>query len=303
MEQHGISFSIIIPLYNKEQYIFDTIDSVLKQTYNNYEIIVVNDSSTDNSLSVVQSFGSRKLKVYTRPNGGVSKTRNYGITKAKNDYICFLDADDVWDNCYLENLVSIIMRFPKSGFITGAYYYCNNEINNISYIVSLKNKPTTFSSAIDFFKESSLNKRIIALTSCVCVKRDLLESMNEYFKEGIRIGEDADMWFRVALKTSVVYYNTPYLYYRGNTDNSLGNSYITSLKYTFPYWQWYHLKSSNKYKNYVTTLMIYTTAKHFYINNKFSQSISILSKCKGLFLMHNRILLHLKCIFSLLFNN
>lgn len=77
-----INFSVVIPLFNKEDYIYDTIQSVLQQTYSDYEVIVVNDSSTDNSLEVVNSIDSSKIKVYTIPNSGVSEARNYGLAMA-----------------------------------------------------------------------------------------------------------------------------------------------------------------------------------------------------------------------------
>lgn len=95
-------FSIIIPLYNKADYVAETLRSVLNQTYNYYEVIVVNDSSTDNSLEIVSSFHDKRIHVYTKKNEGVSAARNYGIMHAKHDYIAFLDADDIWDIDYLE---------------------------------------------------------------------------------------------------------------------------------------------------------------------------------------------------------
>ena len=83
-------FSVVIPLYNKRDYIKETIESVLLQTYTDFEIIAVNDSSTDDSLAIVQSFNDSRIRIYTKPNGGVSDTRNYGLKKALGEYICFL---------------------------------------------------------------------------------------------------------------------------------------------------------------------------------------------------------------------
>ena len=95
-------FSIIIPLYNKADYIAETLKSVLNQTYCDYEVIVVNDSSTDNSLEVASSFQDERIHIYTKENEGVSAARNYGIMHAKYDYIAFLDADDWWENEKIE---------------------------------------------------------------------------------------------------------------------------------------------------------------------------------------------------------
>ena len=109
-------FSVVIPLYNKRDYIKETIESVLLQTYTDFEIIVVNDSSTDDSLAIVQSFNDSRIRIYTKPNGGVSDTRNYGLKKALGEYICFLDADDLWTSEYLYNLHCIILKYPFAVF-------------------------------------------------------------------------------------------------------------------------------------------------------------------------------------------
>ena len=121
-------FSIIIPLYNKANYITKTIQCVLKQTVQSFEIIIVNDSSTDNSLNIVSNIQDERITIYTKPNGGVSSARNYGIKKAKFDYIVFLDADDLWEEDFLSSINQLIQRYPQAGM------YCTgfNKIINIS---------------------------------------------------------------------------------------------------------------------------------------------------------------------------
>jgi glycosyltransferase involved in cell wall biosynthesis len=89
-------FSVIIPIYNKEKDVETTIKSVLNQTYVDYEVILVDDGSTDNSLNIVNAIEDDRIQIFTKQNEGVSKTRNYGITKSKAEYIAFLDADDYW---------------------------------------------------------------------------------------------------------------------------------------------------------------------------------------------------------------
>ena len=100
MEQ--ILFSVIIPLYNKQDYITRTINSVLNQTYQNFEIIVVDDGSTDKSLSVVKTIKDKRIKVFSQKNLGVSNARNKGIKQSKGNYIAFLDADDEFLPRYLD---------------------------------------------------------------------------------------------------------------------------------------------------------------------------------------------------------
>lgn len=90
-----IKLSVIIPLYNKEKYIATTVNSVLQQSFKDFEIVVVNDGSTDISLSIVESISDQRIRLINKQNEGVSATRNRGIQEAKGDYIMFLDADDV----------------------------------------------------------------------------------------------------------------------------------------------------------------------------------------------------------------
>ena len=103
--------SVIIPLYNKEKSIVHTIQSVLKQTYTNYEIIIVDDGSTDKSASIVDRIVKEfkdQVRIIRKKNGGVSSARNIGIKEAKYDYIALLDGDDLWDKHYLEEQMKMI---------------------------------------------------------------------------------------------------------------------------------------------------------------------------------------------------
>lgn len=105
-------FSIIIPLYNKEKFIGKSVSSVLNQTYRNFELIIVDDGSTDNSLDIVKSFSDARISICSKPNGGVSSARNFGIRKAHTDWIMFLDADDELYPKALENFNDGIKRHP-----------------------------------------------------------------------------------------------------------------------------------------------------------------------------------------------
>src|SRR5690554_7052561 len=97
-------FSVVIPLYNKELSINNTIQSVLNQTFQDYEIVVVNDGSTDKSLEVVKQINDFRIRIINKLNGGVSSARNRGIEESKFDWIAFLDGDDLWMENHLEIL-------------------------------------------------------------------------------------------------------------------------------------------------------------------------------------------------------
>ena len=104
-------FSVIIPLYNKEKYIKNTLKNVLKQTFKNFEIIIINDGSTDNSLKEAQLVSDNRITIYTQKNSGVSDARNFGIKKARGEYIALLDADDIWNTNHLEEHYNSINQF------------------------------------------------------------------------------------------------------------------------------------------------------------------------------------------------
>ncbi len=125
--------SVVIPLYNKEKSVVATLQSVLAQTYRDYEVIIVDDGSTDQSLRVVheyiQNLDSKKRKRFTlisQLNYGVSAARNAGILAAKGEYVTFLDADDLWTIDYLETLVTLIKDFPNAGLYAIGYRVINS---------------------------------------------------------------------------------------------------------------------------------------------------------------------------------
>ena len=103
-------FSVIIPLYNKAPYVARAIDSVLAQSFKDYELIIMDDGSKDDSFEIVSNSieGRQNCHLYRQENAGVSMARNNGVAASKGDYLCFLDADDWWDSCFLEEMSKLI---------------------------------------------------------------------------------------------------------------------------------------------------------------------------------------------------
>ena len=124
-------FSVIIPLYNKEDYIKNTLKSVFNQSFQDFEVIIVDDGSTDKSLQIVKQFIDDRLKVYIQKNQGVSVARNFGIEKAKSEYIALLDADDLWYENHLFELKKLIEIFPDAGL-----FCTNHEIKRSPHLVT-----------------------------------------------------------------------------------------------------------------------------------------------------------------------
>lgn len=227
-------FSIIIPLYNKESYIEDTLKSVLHQSYTNYEIIIVNDGSTDESAAKVLGFKDSRIRFYSIKNQGVSVARNFGIEKSKGELIAFLDADDLWTVEHLETLKTLIQNFPNSGIYASRYQlvYNNRKIS----IPQFKGISANFCGIVPDYFNASLNHPI-ATSSSIAIPKYIFEKIG-YFKSTISSGQDVDMWIRIASKYPVAISNKITASYLHYIENSLSKTPILEKK----------LKDFNDYK-------------------------------------------------------
>lgn len=291
-------FSIVIPLFNKEKFIAETLHSVVLQSYHDYEVIIVNDSSTDNSLAIAQTFEvDKRFKVYTKLNGGVSDARNFGIEKAAGKYICFLDADDIWEKTYLQEVYRLIYKYPDNDVFCLGYSFFNNVIEDTYAKFNLRKYIKTDDTVIDFFRYSVLRKGSIALTSAVVISRSLIESKQLKFKTGCSMGEDVDFWVRACASKDIVYCNKTLMFYRCSCEDSLTSWGISSISRSYAYWNWYSIMSSSSYKDKFTTRMLYTTAK---MGLKTHEGLLIrrcLLKIEGSYLFISRIILFIRSFF------
>jgi glycosyltransferase involved in cell wall biosynthesis len=207
-----IEFSVIIPLYNKEKSIYSTIESVLNQTYPNFELIIVNDGSTDQSLEAAKSFNDSRIKIFNKSNGGVSSARNMGIDKSQKQFIIFLDADDLWLPFCLEEFCKLIFEFPDAEIFCTNYnmtgknllgsdrrYYVNDYYYALSY----------------FMAKWSIS---LMITGCVAIIRNLFNEVG-YFNQNITHGEDIDMWERLSKKFNIAKSEKITTIYRTETEN------------------------------------------------------------------------------------
>jgi glycosyltransferase involved in cell wall biosynthesis len=189
-------FSVVIPLYNKASVLRSTLDSVLAQSFNDFEIIIVNDGSTDNSLQIAESYTDDRIKLFSKKNGGAAEARNYGITKATHDYIAFLDADDYWDNDYLLKMGALIKQYPECGMYASAHriVYASKTVDQSTHIKSGILK--------DYYKE--MIKAPVTWTSATVVKRSVFDDVGS-FPVGMVAGQDTFLWAKVATKYAVAF--------------------------------------------------------------------------------------------------
>ena len=211
-----LNFSVVIPLYNKEAHVRRAIDSVLNQTIQDLELIVVNDGSTDGSEKIVESYADRRIRLVNQENGGESAARNRGIREAKFDFVAFLDADDEWDKNFLEIISNLIRMFPDVGGYATRIRDSRVLVNNISQ-KACNYVGEKFEIISNYF--SCINNGYYPITSSsVCIKKSVLAAIGE-FDEQLKIGPDIDMWIRVFLHSKFAIANEFAATYHIDADN------------------------------------------------------------------------------------
>lgn len=177
-------FSVIIPVYNVESYLRDCLDSVLHQTFTDWEAICVNDGSTDGSPVILEEYAAKdsRFKVLTKPNGGLSSARNSGVTVAQGDYLVFLDSDDWLEPNALETIANVLNGEDMLCF-SGRRYF--EETKTLNPADQLEEK--TYKSGMDYYNENALLHRDFAFVCVVlrAYRRSFLTENGLRFKEGI----------------------------------------------------------------------------------------------------------------------
>jgi glycosyltransferase involved in cell wall biosynthesis len=220
--------SVVIPLYNKDPYIARALNSVLIQTIQNFEVIVVDDGSTDDGTNVVKGFGDPRVRLIQQENQGVSAARNYGVRESASDFIAFLDADDEWLPKHLEILLRLWEMYPEAG------------VYGTAYLIKMKDLTTQiapFSSEIpkepwegllpNYFKAAALGEPPIS-ASTGAVSKCVFNKMGG-FKTEAWWAEDTDLWGRIALKYPIAFSWDGMGIYHLEASNRAGNR-IESVK-------------------------------------------------------------------------
>ena len=200
-------FSVVIPLYNKAPYVRKALESVFGQTYRDFELVVVDDGSTDNSLNVakeVLDISGIDHQLIHQNNAGVSTARNNGVAASHGDYICFLDADDWWAPSFLERMDWLIKEYPDAG-IYGVNYYI---ISRGRQRIALHIPSTGYVNYCDCYRKLQMPLTSIS----VAIPVEVFRSMGG-FKPHLKLGEDFDLWIRIALTKKVAYLDEPLAYY------------------------------------------------------------------------------------------
>ena len=230
-------FSIIVPLYNKAPYVRKALESIASQTYRDFELIVVDDGSTDNSAAICEEFfqtfnhslahsinvnPSLAHSINVNPsfvhsfirqtNSGVAAARNNGVAVSKGEYVCFLDADDWWESTFLEEMDRLIAEYPDAGIYASNYIYYKPGRTHVA--LSL---PRGY---IDYPKAYYEGSSMPVWTGATCMLRKVFDEMGG-FPLGIKLGEDFLLWAKTALHYPVVFSEKPLAYYNNDVPASL----------------------------------------------------------------------------------
>ena len=194
--------SVVIPLYNKRSTILRALNSVITQTVQPEEIIVVNDGSTDGSEIIVDQLNHHLIRLIHQPNTGVSNARNRGIEEAKGDWIAFLDADDEWFPEFLESIINLHIEFPSCNVLATSYKIC--EENGFEKSIRLRKVKLECKGVLENYFEVLAFSDPPICSSATVVRRESLRKIGK-FPEGIGSGEDLITWAKLAVSNKIAY--------------------------------------------------------------------------------------------------
>lgn len=201
-------FSVIIPLYNKAPYIQRALESVLTQTYTNFEVVVVDDGSSDGGEVIVSNINHHKIHLISQKNAGVSAARNTGAKEAQYEYLAFLDGDDTWEPNFLLELVKLITNFPNAGIYgtSNSFIYPNGKkvAEDFSYLFNGKEQGLLE----DYFGLFAQIQKSPFSNSNLCIPKKIYQEFGGY-KVGVKLTEDSDLWCRIALKYPIAFNTLP----------------------------------------------------------------------------------------------
>ena len=196
--------SVVIPLYNKGPHIRQAIESVLAQTFHDYEIIIINDGSTDAGPEIVLEIRNSHICLINQHNLGVSAARNRGISEAKGQLIAFLDADDTWEPRFLESIVTMYLRYPNCGIYGTAYQIVTPTGKCMA--PKFHGVPLTGEDGILESYFQTATKGVVLCASSVAVPKYVFDMVGGFLL-GVTLGEDREMWLRIAAGYPVAFCN------------------------------------------------------------------------------------------------
>jgi glycosyltransferase involved in cell wall biosynthesis len=212
-----LKITVVIPLFNKAAHVGRAVRSALDQTHRDFEIIVVNDGSTDGGAEAVKRMDDSRIFIIDQENAGVSAARNRGIDAARGELVAFLDADDQWGSDFLATIIRLNRMFPQAGLYATAYQIVQAE--NRMFNPGFKGLPSSPWEGLipSYFRSAALGAPPVC-ASAACVPKRIVDEVGG-FPLGRRMGEDLDLWGRIALRYPVAFSTQYEAVYYQDADN------------------------------------------------------------------------------------
>lgn len=260
-------FSVVIPLYNKALYVAKAVQSVLRQSFADYELIVVDDGSSDRSAEIASRLleGHANCRLIRQRNAGVSAARNNGVAASHGAYLCFLDADDWWEPTFLEEMAQLIHEYPDAG-IYGTNYTIVNETKQKTRVASVGVEEGFVKGYFNYCQAYAKTMYMPLTSISVAIPRGVFEQMKG-FPEGVKFGEDFLLWVHIALQYKPVFLNKSLACYNqdvAQNNRSVGNLYPPKHHMLWNLTDLEPLEKTNQdYKQLVDALRTYGLLPYF----------------------------------------
>jgi len=241
--------SAIITAYNSEAFLKDAINSILCQTLQPAEIVLIDDGSTDDTYKIAQSYANVGLQYFRQDNQGEGAARNRGIRETEGEWIAFLDADDIWSEDKLQRQIEFVRSHPEIGMVGGNKLWWDVE-KNTQLLVKYGQVPAKY------ITKELIVKNIVGDPSLMLIRRTLFEQAG-LFRTDLRIGVDLEMWLRIAKYTSIGFIDASLVTYRWHKSN-VSHRYMDRRIKTM---ESISLNAINSYENPMTRIELYFRVK------------------------------------------
>ena len=267
-----MKFSVIIPLYNKAPYVAKAIDSVLTQTFTDYELLIVDDGSQDGSYEIAGRAieGRPNCRLLRQENAGVSVARNNGISSSQGDFLCFLDADDWWAQTFLEEMDKLVAEFPDAG-IYGTNYIIVSEHNHKTREALIGVDDGFECGYIDYCSAYNKTTYMPLWTGAVCINRSVIEEVGG-FNPQLKMGEDFDLWIRIAIGHKVAFLNKPLSHYNQDVNSAtraIGSLPDPSTQFAFCAEYLEDVKKHNQLFKYTIEMVQIICLRSYYLSSEY----------------------------------
>ena len=289
-------FSIILPTYNRDKLISKAIQSVINQTFANWELIIVDDGSTDNTRNTIETFDDKRIKYLYQENQERSIARNTGINNSNGQYICFLDSDDYYLENHLQSLYDEIsfQNFPVSFYFVLRAFESNEEI--------------TYPPLNNFKVRNNIELifNIMIATPQTCIHKDILQK--NMFNPEFKTGEDLELWSRILVEYPLEKVNKHTVVSKIHEENSVnfasGNFFVENLKVVRFIFKNKKISShiSLKQKHLSISNCYFGIARYYLLKNKKLMAIYYLTKSIIYFPFHKQNIYRIKLILKTIFN-